>query len=627
MCGVVAFAGRALPSMVMRAAALARLSHRGPDARGNWEHRDCWLGHNRLSILDPSPDANQPMDLGESGPWIAYNGEIYNHRALRLSDRRYRTGSDTESLLCLWSREGTSCLDRLDGIFGFVLVDEEGAIFAARDRLGVKPMYLAARDGGVWLASEIKAIPGTVGGAIPDTRAMTEYIRYEGMTGTKTLFRGVESLPPGSYASVGEDTRATSVRSFHGPFSNISPEAYSNAARWEWKDATDQLETVLRRGIESQMLSDVPIGTLCSGGVDSSLVTAIVHRKEPSVQIFAVDFREREASEREYIEAVAAHLGVKVHYSVLDREGFLADLVDCIYHNDHPLSHANSVGIYRVSSLAREHGVKVLLTGEGADELFGGYESYTRLLRRLRWQQRVAWLPDGFRRRLRELMARPGEARDSILLRSSEGDLARVAHGHLGRAKARVDALAAWHFVSDPVEREMLGALSSDLLEYLDPILNRQDRMSMMAGVESRVPFLSNDTVAFAANLPIRLRIRDGEGKALLKACADRYLPRSIVRRPKVGFRIPLASWVRLPSGELFKNGFLEQELGGGSLLEHGGAPASLRFALLNLELWGRIFVRGEDRGELTERLLKASEGLTPDAVTRATRTREKRAS
>jgi asparagine synthase (glutamine-hydrolysing) len=368
------------------------------------------------------------------------------------------------------------------------------------------------------------------------------------------------------------------------------------------------------------MLSDVPIGTLCSGGVDSSLVTTFVHRRDPGVQIFAVDFAERGVSEREYIDAVARHLDVRVHTTLLDRESFLADLVECIYHNDFPLSHANSVGIFRVSRLAREHGVKVLLTGEGADELLGGYETYLRLARRLSWARWTRWLPEAVRRRVRELMAKPVDARDSVLLRSADGELGELSHGHLARASARREARQAWSFVKDEREREVLAAMSSDLTEYLEPILQRQDRMSMMAGVESRVPFLDNEAVSFAASLPLRFRIKGGEGKALLKDCAERYLPSMIVRRPKVGFRLPLRSWIRLSSDEIFRGGFLEDELGGPVAPTGSAVPAGLLFPLLNLELWGRIFVRGEDRAGLAEQLLASSEGIDRAAARRALR-------
>jgi len=612
LCGIAAFVGKQLPPEVVRDTVLERIAHRGPDANGTRDWPGVWLGHRRLSIIDPTPGANQPMALGDHGPWIVYNGEIYNHLSLRQAGRTYRTGSDTESLLCHWVREGTRGLSLLDGIFGFVLVDGEGRVVAARDRMGVKPLYLANDPRGLWIASEIKAIPGIVGGTVPESRALLEYLRYEGVVGPATFFRGVESLAPGTWVECRPGDPSIGRGSFHAPLSEVSKEAYDLASSWSDADALDRLDDVVRSGVEAQMLSDVPIGTLCSGGVDSSLITAMVHRVDPTVQIFAVDFREPEVSERQYIERVATHLGIKVHYAILDRATFLSDLVDCIYHNDHPLSHANSVGIYRVSRLAREMGVKVLLTGEGADELFGGYEAYLRLERRLRWSRRVRWLPEGIRRRIRELLVRPEEARDTVLLRSADGALGSMAHGHLGRAAARGRARRAWEFVRNSDEREILAALSSDVVEYLEPILQRQDRMSMMAGVESRVPFLANDTVGFAASLPLRFRIRRGQGKLLLKECANRYLPHDIVARPKVGFRLPLREWIRFSSTEVFRGGFLEDEFGvrlGDRELE---VPPSLSFAMLNLELWGRIFVRGEDRKELTERLLWSSGGIGP---------------
>jgi asparagine synthase (glutamine-hydrolysing) len=622
MCGIVAFAGAPLPPAPVRQTALDRIAHRGPDACGAWERDSVWLGHRRLSILDPTPGANQPMALDPEDaetPRIIYNGEIYNHAELRYSDRSYRTGADTETILDRFAREGWSCLPRFDGIFGFVVAASGGRVLAARDRMGVKPVYYAHRNGGLWLASEIKAIPGTVGGAVPDTASLLEFLRYEGMVGPRTPFRGITSLAAGAYLEAGP---GASVRfgTYYKHLSDVSAEAYARASAWTWTEAVERLQTALRSSVEAQMLSDVPIGTLCSGGVDSSLVTALVHRRDPKVQIFAVDFAEKEVSEREYIDAAARHLGIRVHTTVLDRESFLADLVECIYHNDHPLSHANSVGIFRVSRLAREHGVKVLLTGEGADELFGGYESYLRLARRLSWARWTRFLPESVRRRVRELLAKPLEARDSVLLRSADGDLGAMGHGHLARAGARREALAAWSFVKDERERQVLAALSSDLTEYLEPILQRQDRMSMMAGVESRVPFLDNQAVSFAASLPLRYRIRGGEGKALLKDCAERFLPREIVRRTKVGFRIPLRSWIRLSSDELFRGGFLEDELGGQVAAVGSGVPPSLVFALLNLELWGRIFVRGEDRTALAERLLASSEGVDRGAASRALR-------
>ena len=619
MCGVIAFVGGPVPE---RAEALCRLAHRGPDATGSLELPGVWLGHQRLAILDPTPAANQPMGLGPSGPWLTYNGEIYNHLKLRRNGRAFRTGSDTETILALWDDQGVESLPRLDGMFAFVLVERNGRVVCARDRAGVKPLYYAPTSKGMWLSSEIKAIPGVIGGTTPEPARLLEYLRYESIAGVRTPFRGIHVLPPGSHLIVPAPGNPPVIEQFHDMLGSISAADYERASRLNWTEARDNLDGVLSGAVESQMLSDVPIGTLCSGGLDSSLVTAIVHRRDPTVQIFSVDFTMPAFSERAYIEAVTRHLGIRVQYVVLDRETFLSDLVDCIYHNDYPLSHANSVGVYRVSRLAHANGVKVLLTGEGADELFGGYTSYAYLARRLAWGRRLAVLPAGFRRRLRAALAPPPVAKEDVILRSSEAEWAGAAHGHLERAGIRNRALHSWDFVKDPVERQVLATMSADLLEYLQPILQREDRMGMMAGVESRVPFLSNDVLRWTASLPLGFRIRAGEGKPLLKACAERYLPRAIVRRPKAGFAVPQRAWLQLKSTDFFRGGFVEEVFGGSLVREAGAIPPGLLFPFLNLEIWGRIFVRGEDRGVLTERLLHESAGIDTPAATRALRAR-----
>jgi len=619
MCGVIAFVGAPVPEC---AEALSLISHRGPDSTGSLDLPGVWLGHHRLAILDPTPAANQPMPFGPSGPWIVYNGEIYNHLRLRRNSRAFRTGSDTETILALWEDHGLDTLPLLDGIFAFVLVERDGRVICARDRAGVKPLYYAPTSRGMWLSSEIKAIPGVVGATTPDPARLLEYLRYESIAGFRTPFRGVYTVPPGASLIVPPAGGAPALDQFHDLLGGISAKDYLRTSRLTWPEARDNLDEVLRGAIESQMLSDVPIGTLCSGGLDSSLVTAIVHRRDPTVQIFAVDFGEPEFSERAYIETVTRHLNIRVQYAMLDRETFLSDLVDCIYHNDFPLSHANSVGVYRVSRLARGNGVKVLLTGEGADELFGGYTSYAYLAKRLAWGRRLAFLPRAFRRRLRAVLAPPPVAREDVILRSSEAEWAGIAHGHLERSGVRDKALRLWDFVKDPVEREVLAVMSADLLEYLQPILQREDRMGMMAGVESRLPFLSNEVLRWVASLPLRFRIRAGVGKPLLKDCAERYLPQEIVRRPKMGFAVPQRAWIRLKSAELFRGGFVEEVFGGTLVQQDRGIPPGLLFPFLNLELWGRLFVRGEDRGVLAEKLLHSSEGIDPAAAARALRAR-----
>ena len=619
MCGVIAFVGGPVPE---RAEALCRLAHRGPDATGSLELPGVWLGHQRLAILDPTPSANQPMSGGPSGPWIVYNGEVYNHLKLRRNGRAFRTGSDTETILALWDDHGLESLPHLDGIFAFVLVERDGRVICARDRAGVKPLYYMPTSKGMWLSSEIKAIPGVVGGTTPEPARLLEYLRYESIAGYRTPFRGIHALPPGSHLIVPPPGETPDIHQFHDILSAISATDYERASRLSWTEARETLNDVLCGAIESQMLSDVPIGTLCSGGLDSSLLTAIVHRRNPAAQIFAVDFPEPAFSERPYIEAVSRHLQIRVQYLMLDRETFLSDLVDCIYHNDYPLSHANSVGVYRVSRLAHENGVKVLLTGEGADELFGGYTSYAYLARRLAWGRRLALIPQSIRRRLRAALAPPQVVREDVIHRSSEAEWAGAAHGHLDRSAIRTRALQSWDFVKDPVERQVLAVMSADLLEYLQPILQREDRMGMMAGVESRVPFLANDVLRWTASLPLDLRIRRGEGKPLLKACAERYLPSAIVRRPKFGFAVPQREWIRLKSADLFRGGFVEDMFGGTLAREVGGIPPGLLFPLLNLELWGRLFVRGEDRGVLAERLLHDSEEIDRPAAARAMRAR-----
>lgn len=589
------------------------LAHRGPDFSSTLLDDDIGLGHTRLSILDVSDHANQPMQTPDGRYAIVYNGELYNFRELRgeleAAGYAFRTTSDTEVILHAFVQWGERCLPRFNGMFAFAVVDRRARrLFAARDRFGIKPFHYRCAAGQFVFASEIKAIlKGAAGPVAPNTLKLVELLVYRELI-RDTLLRDVETLAPGHSISLDlAGDRAPKVkRWFHLdelPDAGLS----QSLVKMSRNDRIDALDAVMQASVERHLISDVPLGTLCSGGLDSSLLTAMACRIRPDTTVYHVDIAG--ISEKAWAEKVARHLDIELRCVRLERDNFLADYIDCIYYNDYPLTHASNVPAFHVSDLARRHGCKVLLTGEGADELFGGYHWRYRLrYNYLKWGR--------YFRFFGKILARlEGMATDLWTGRFNEAfsfrsrawipDVVHLVADQDFRNDLERQCEAAYGFIRDPAERTVNAALLSDLWDYVHGILHHQDRASMQASIESRVPFLDVEVARFAANLPIADKFSRRDSKLILKSLGVRYLPHDVVYREKMGFGTPGHEHIKALPPALFEGGILQRE--------YGLQPATVAAAIerdsenfghmfYGLELWGRMFLWGESPADLKRR-------------------------
>ncbi len=588
-----------------------QLTHRGPDDAGNYLEGPLGLGHRRLSIIDLG-GGHQPMQTADGRYVIVYNGEIYNYQDLRreleASGARFTTHSDTEVILQLHALQGVQGVSKLNGIFAYALWDKhERRLLLVRDRAGIKPLYLAVTDAGVAFGSEIKALfeSGIVTPRLNEAR-VGEFLTFRQIAGVENLFAGIESLPPGHTLEIVAGKPST-PKAYWSPRDTVQPFAGDFSA------AVDELDAALNRAVSRQLMAEVPLGTFCSGGIDSSLTTAIASRHASrTINTFSVGFHEASYDESEYARLAAAACKTTHHELRIDEREYAELLPNLIWHHDLPINFANSVHIYAVSKLARQH-VTVVLTGEGADELFGGYPRYyiPRLL------QKVASIPALLRKplfaalahapdnRLRKLAHFAGQSLDDILLYNCTGTDPALVQRALGRGgplplEFRVacirDAAARG---LDPVSQ--LATL--DFQTYLVSILNRQDKMSMATSIEARVPFLDNEIIDFARSLPLDFKQTMRHRKRVLKEVALRYLPAAIVHRRKSGFGVPLNPWFAAsgPMGRLLDEAvtsdkvtsLLDAKLLQQLVAEHRTRRADhseFLWGVLNLRLWRERF-------------------------------------
>ena len=531
--------------------------HRGPDEEGIFLGDQAGLAHRRLSIIDLS-SGQQPMCNEDGTLWITYNGEIYNFRDLYddLLSRghTFKSRSDTEVILHMYEEEGENCLRRFNGMFAFAIWDRRNrTLFLARDRMGVKPLYYAVTKDAFLFSSEIKSLVGSgyLDAACNDD-ALLEYFLYRCTSGENTLYKGVRNLLP---------AQALLLKDGKMHFRNYwSPMPSPGARPIDTGEATEKLHALIRDSVRLRMVSDVPLGTFCSGGLDSSLVTAIASGMVggAAINTFSVGFHEPEYDESRYARLVSSAYRTNHHEIRVGNEEFADHLPKMVWHNDEPLNFANSVQIFALSRLAKQY-VTVVLTGEGSDELFAGYSRYfiPRILDRMRRLHVPASMV------LRVLSRFSGDHRLRKLLELVDLPIRDVILGNSGFLRREyVEPLLSRKFELDIRFREnrfdestkhgmdLVGTLSLlDQETYLVSILNRQDKMSMAASIESRVPFLDYRIVEFANALSPSCKQRFLTGKHIVKKIAERYLPDEVVYRKKSGFGVPVGKWMTETKG------------------------------------------------------------------------------
>ncbi|HTS66834.1 MAG TPA: asparagine synthase (glutamine-hydrolyzing) [Candidatus Acidoferrales bacterium] len=602
------------------------IRHRGPDDFGYY--RDSWanLGFRRLAIIDVA-GGHQPMTNEDGRLWLIFNGEIFNHASLRpaleAAGHRYTTRSDSETILHSYEQYGSDCVSKFRGMFAFAIWDKAARrLFLVRDRLGKKPLYYYW-DGRLFaFASEIKALfeHPAISPKLEES-LLPEYLAFGYASEERTLFAGIRKLMPGHHLTLdlGDPAPQPRIRQYW----EIPPSAPEERADAEWiAECRGRLEETVRM----RLMSDVPLGMFLSGGVDSSAIAAIMKRQfEGPVKTFAVGYREAEFSELSYARQVAQSIGTDHHEVVVSMDDFFNALPRLIWHEDEPIVWPSSVSLYFVSRLAREH-VTVVLTGEGSDEMFGGYARYRHYAMNYRWLRRYRVVPAplrrairrqvattsmlsaGLRRKLQHTFVGRGEDLESLYLDNfySAFSLTEQRRLFAGLPEASPYANFRRYWDSRPEASALARLLYSDQKTYLVELLMKQDQMSMATSIESRVPFLDHEFVEFSARVPEHMKLRHGEGKYIVKKAIEGLVPQEIIYRTKMGFPTPLRQWLMEPrSSRLFeilraKDGLLAAYIEPAaleSLLERqvsGQEDATDRvWRLLNLQLWGDLFLTG----------------------------------
>ncbi len=620
MCGIAGWIAPAAtaPEPATMAAMLAAMAHRGPDGEGIHAARaaggrQVCLGHRRLAIIDPN-GARQPMCDEAAGLALVFNGEIYNFRELRAQlerlGQRFALDSDTEVLLRAYQHWGERVVHRLRGMFAFAIWDAtRERLFLARDRYGEKPLFLREHGGGLFFASEIKALL-----RIPDFRrevdlgAVWDYLAYRYVPGPRTLLAGIRKLMPGT-AAIWENGALREWRYWTPPDRLAAPRIRRDG------DAVARFLDRFDEAVKLQMVSDVPFGAFLSGGLDSSMIVAMMTQHCPQVRTFSVGFSDDGASELPYAAMVARRFGTLHREIVVGHRDIVDALPRLIAFRDAPVCEPSDIAIHLMAREAARS-VKMVLTGEGSDEILGGYPKHVferlvprwqllpRTLRRRLIAPLVHALPYGFRRvktAVTNLDIEDWRERYvrwfGALNRRERERLSVLRLDGFGPADARP-------FDADQDNSALRRLLYFDQTSWLpDNLLERGDRMTMAASIEARVPFLDHVLAEFVSALPDEYRVRGLATKWILRTAARQVLPEEILKRPKVGFRVPVNRWFRegmrgflldhLAGADSLTRGYYDGKALDAVIGEHLGGRQNhekLLWSLLNLEIWHRQY-------------------------------------
>jgi asparagine synthase (glutamine-hydrolysing) len=654
MCGIAGFfsADRVINRDLIRSMT-DRIAHRGPDDSGVFCDEYVALGFRRLSIIDVA-GGHQPMTNEDGRLQIIYNGEIFNHGDLRpdleAAGHLYRTRCDTETIVHAFEQYGEECVTRFRGMFAFAIWDKQSrTLFCARDRLGIKPFYYWTDGVTFVFGSEIKALlVHPVVRAQFHEEGLAEYLAFGYLSGEQTMFRGIRKLMPGHTMKIEfSATRQLVVSSKQ--YWDVPAPAPNGPARDDqlWiSECRQRVEETVRM----RLMSDVPLGVFLSGGIDSSTIAALMKRMVDGQKIktFSVGYREAEYSELGFARELAAEIDTDHREVTIGMEEFFNKLPLLIWHEDEPIVWPSSVSLYFVSKLASEE-VKVVVTGEGADELFAGYGRYQYYAMNEHYAKMYGAVPEWVRKPIRNLIASSGllpanlrrKAQHTFVGRelsfeslyldnfysafSAEEQKGLTERGYpAGSAYADYMRYRRKRETADPLTR----LLYADQKTYLVELLMKQDQMSMACSIESRVPFLDHPLVEFAAQVPAHLKIRDGKGKYILRKAVEDLLPQATLTRKKMGFPTPLKNWLLDPRANplyaklLEPQGFLSSYLDMSrvkTLIERHRSrkiDATDRiWRLLNLQYWGEIFLSGRDQWQHLPASVLEPAGRSPNAL------------
>jgi asparagine synthase (glutamine-hydrolysing) len=618
------------------------ISHRGPDDDGFYTDSSVGIGMRRLSIVDVA-GGHQPISNEDGTLWIVFNGEIYNHRALReqliARGHRYSTHSDTETVIHLFEDYGEGCVQHLRGMFAFAIWNRNTkTLFIARDRLGIKPLYYKLTPERLLFGSEIKAVLAH-GGIRPEFNrsALPEYLAFGYLSGEETFYAGIRKLLPGHTMTISPEGKAE-IRQYWD---------LDTSKPHESRDETYYVQNyreLLEGAVNSHLMSDVPLGVFLSGGVDSSAVAALMTkiRREP-VETFSVGYTEQTYSELPFARVVSNHIHSQHHEVLVSEQEFFGALPHLIWHEDEPIAWPSSISLYFVAKLARER-VTVVLTGEGADETLAGYTRYAFSLKNAAMDRVYRGVVPGvvrrglrntlatssllgatLRRKLEHtFLAKDGDSWASFYFDNFFSAFGESEQGGLltNEFAREVPPGSAYKNVLDHWEHssgEMLQRLLyTDIKTYLVELLMKQDNMSMAASIESRVPFLDHVLVEFATRIPREVQIEGLAGKRILKQSVEDLLPHEILYRPKLGFPTPWSGWLAGSRLETIRDMLLEQRsLNRGYFRreaierlfdEHRSKHRDNYdriWRLLNLEVWHRVCLEGESHDEVGDAAMR----------------------
>ena len=637
ICGILRFKDERVPRSILEEMN-SEIAHRGPDDEGYFISGSVGLAMRRLSIIDLAT-GHQPLSNEDGTVWIVYNGELYNYRELRerliARGHTFKTNSDTEAIVHLYEEFSHDCVKQLRGMFAFAIWDtNRKRLFAARDRLGIKPFYYRLQSVAFEFGSEIKTLLRTSGHAALNRNVLPEYLAFGYCSGQETFFEGIHALPPSHTIEV-DQSGHTEIRQYWDL--RLNPQLLRPGANY-----VEEYRHRLEQCVSSHMMSDVPLGTFLSGGLDSSAVAAIASQMSTGrMHTFSVGYKESPFSELPFARIVSRHIGSQHHEVTIGVDDFFSALPALIWHEDKPITWPSSVALYFVARIAREH-VKVVLTGEGSDETLAGYSRYAFTLWNLRLhavyklltgptqRSRVRNFVDNsnalsanLRRKVQHtFLGRDGESWQSIyfdtfLCAFSAPEVQDLLIDPVTEEDLYRNSLEAWKRSSGDTLSRMLY---TDIRTYLVELLMKQDRMSMAASVESRVPFLDHELVEFALAIPLSLKIKGLVGKHILKAATKDLLPSSIIYRKKMGFPTPWRAWLNGPRFDWVELLLTEQRTISRGLFR----PDSLQrliaehrdgkrdhtdrlWRLVNLELWSRVFVDREYANAPSEPLVNSS--------------------